>query len=74
MRTEKIKEEALRLAPEARASLARELLASLDGVNEAEIESFWTNEAIRRDNELDTGTALAHPADEVLARARKARK
>lgn len=74
MSIEHLKEEALRLAPKARARLARELLASLDAMSEAEIEKLWLDEAIRRDEELDNGAARAYPADEVLARARARRK
>ncbi|MDI6710683.1 MAG: addiction module protein [Thermoanaerobacterales bacterium] len=74
MNIERLKAEALRLSPEARVYLARELLASLDTMNEAEIEKLWIDEAIRRDEELDSGTARAYPADEVLARARARRK
>jgi len=74
MGIEQLKEEALRLSPEARAYLVRELLASLDGMSEAEIEKLWIDEAIRRDEELDSGAAHAYPADEVLARARARRK
>jgi hypothetical protein len=71
MSIEELKAEALRLSPEARAHLARELLASLDTLNEAEIEQLWLDEAIRRDGELDKGEASAFPADEVIARMRK---
>jgi hypothetical protein len=71
---EELKEEALRLSSEARAYLARELLASLDVMSEAKIEKLWAAEAIRRDEELDRGAARAYPAGEVLARARACRK
>jgi len=64
---------ALRLAPAARADLARLLLASLDAMSEAEINRLWIDEAIARDDELDRGAARAYPADEVLARARARR-
>jgi hypothetical protein len=74
MSVEELKAEALRLSPEARAYLARELLASLDALSEAEIEKLWIDEAIHRDEELDSGQARAYPADEVLARARSRRK
>ena len=74
MSVEELKEEALRLSPEARAYLARELLASLDAMSAAEIEKLWIDEAIRRDEELDSKTARAYPADDVLARARARRK
>ena len=71
---EELKEEVLRLSPEARAYLARELLASLDAMREAEIETLWIDEAIRRDEELQSGAARAYPVDEVLARVRVRRK
>ncbi len=74
MSIEELKEEALRLAPEDRAYLARELLASLDMTNEQEIEELWIEEAIRRDEELDTGAAKAYPAHEVFARIRSHRR
>jgi len=73
MTIDELKAAALRLAPQARADLARELLSSLDALSEAEIERLWLEEAARRDRELDAGTAQALPAHEVLARA-KARR
>lgn len=74
MSIEELKREAFRLTPEARARLARELLASLDAMSEAEVEKLWLDEAIRRDEELESGAARAYPAEEVLARARTRRK
>jgi hypothetical protein len=73
MSIEELKTEALRLDPEARADLARVLLASLDGMSDAETEKLWIDEAVARDDELTGGTARAYPADEVLARARARR-
>jgi putative addiction module component (TIGR02574 family) len=74
MGVEELKEEILRLSPEARAYLARELLASLDAMTEAEIQQSWLQEAIRRDEELDSGNARSYPAEEVFDRARARRK
>jgi hypothetical protein len=74
MSFEELKEEVLRLAPEARALLARELLASLEAMSDDEIEKLWVDEAIRRDEELDKGTGRAFPAEEVFKRARDRRK
>lgn len=73
MTTEELKAEALRLNPEARANLARVLLASLDRLSDAETEKLWVDEAIARDDELTAGTARVYPADEVLSRARARR-
>lgn len=74
MGVEELRAEALRLDRKARAYLARELLASLDAMDEAEVEDLWIDEAIRRDDELDSGAARAHPADEVLARVLASRR
>ena len=74
MSVEELKKEAFGLNPEGRAHLARELLASLDALSEPEIERLLIDEAIRRDQELDSGVAQAYPADEVLVRARARRK
>ena len=74
MSVEELKTEILRLNPEARANLAREILASLDAMNESEIEALWVEEAVRRDEDLDSEEARAFPAAEVLARARSIRK
>ncbi len=71
MSVDELKAEALRLDPQTRAYLARELLASLDTLSAAEIEKLWLDEAVRRDEELDSGAARAYPADEVLNRAVK---
>jgi putative addiction module component (TIGR02574 family) len=70
MTIDELKREALRLDPSDRADLARELLSSLDDLPEDEIERLWVEEALRRDVELDAGTARAIPADEVFAAAR----
>lgn len=70
MGVDELKAEVLRLDSQARAYLARELLASLDTQSEAEVEKLWLDEAIRRDEELDSGAARAYLAGEVLNRVR----
>jgi hypothetical protein len=70
MGLEELKEEALKLAPEARAKLAQALLASLEDLSEAEIEMLWLDEADRRNQEIDAGQVSLRPADEVLQDAR----
>ncbi len=74
MGIEELKNEVLKLNPESRAYLAKELINSLDTMSEFEIESLWVKEASRRDNELDQGMAQGYPAKETLARARSSRK
>jgi len=43
-------------------------------MDKAGIEKLWLDEALRRDEELDSGAARAYPADEVLDRAWAHRK
>ncbi len=74
MTIDELKREALQLDPETRADLAHVLLNSLDTLSDAQVERLWLEEAARRDAELDSGTATARPADEVLARARARRR
>lgn len=73
MSIDDIKAEALKLGPASRASLARDLLASLETLSAAEIEQLWIDEAIRRDKEIDQGSATLQPADVVLDQARARR-
>ena len=71
---QELKTEVLKLGPACRASLARELLASLDAMSESEIEALWEDEAIRRDDEIDQGAARLNPIRGALNRARARRK
>ncbi len=73
MSIEQLKTEVLRLDPKDRAYLAREILASLENMDQKEIENLWVDEAVRRDENLDAGIEYAHPADEVIARIRARR-
>ena len=58
------------LAPEDRARLAEELLASLEGDVDPEFEAAWDAELRRRVAEIDSGAVKLVPADEVFARVR----
>ena len=70
MSFEELITEALKLSPEFRARLAKELLSSLDFLSESEVERLWIEEAIRRDNEINTGDAQLIPAAEVIRQAK----
>jgi hypothetical protein len=70
MTIDELRTEVLRLNPEQRAELASELLVSLEDLSESDVERLWVDEALRRDAELDTGSARAIPADEVFSAAR----
>lgn len=70
MTVDELMREALRLKATDRASMAHELLNSLETLSEAEIEQLWVEEALRRSAEIDAGIVEAIPADEVIAQAR----
>ena len=60
--------EALRLDEQARAELAAELLASLDGPADADAESVWAAEIERRVAAIEAGTAPLESWDDVRRR------
>ena len=63
--------EALRLDADARAELAAEILASLDGPADPDAEAAWAAEIERRVSAIESGTALLEPWDEVKRRIEK---
>jgi putative addiction module component (TIGR02574 family) len=60
--------EALKLEVDARAELAAELLASLDGPDDADAEAAWTLEIERRVSAIEQGTAPLESWDDVKRR------
>ena len=73
MTIEELKREALRLDPSTRASLARDLLSSLDNLSGDEVELLWVEEAARRHDEIVAGGVETIPMDEVFAQVRAKR-
>ena len=63
--------EALRLDQDARAELAAELLASLDGPADPDAERAWDVEIERRIAAIEAGTIRLEPWDEVRRRIEK---
>lgn len=59
------------LAPEERARLAEELLASL-APQDAAVEAAWDEELRQRIEEVERGIVDLTPADQVYARVRQA--
>jgi hypothetical protein len=70
MTIKQVEAEALKLKPEARAELAEKLLRSLEDLSDEDIERLWAEEALRRDAELDAGTASMRDAEDVFRDAR----
>ena len=54
---EKVRSEALSLSEVERAELAYNLVTSLDGPPDADVERAWDLEIARRLSEIDAGTA-----------------
>jgi len=69
MDIEVLEREALKLPPDERARLARELLNSLDDMPEAEIDRLWLEEAGRRATQIDTGEVELIAGEEVDLKA-----
>jgi putative addiction module component (TIGR02574 family) len=63
----KILEEAMALSPDEHATLARELLASLDGEHDPGVDAAWVAEITRRAERFRSGESKGIPWDEVKA-------
>jgi len=59
------------LPPEERAQLAEDLLASLQEGADVVVEAAWDEEIRLRLDEVERGTAILIPAEEVFAEARR---
>jgi putative addiction module component (TIGR02574 family) len=71
----KLRTEALDLSESERAELAHELITSLDGPADPDVENAWSAEISKRLNAIENGTATTMSGDEVLrAMARRIRK
>ena len=66
-----LSQRARELAPEDRARLAEELLASLEGDLEPAVDAAWDEELRKRIAEVESGAVKLVPADEVFARVRR---
>ena len=72
MSLEELEAEIKKLDLKDRATLAKRIVESLDGLSEAEIEALWAEEAERRLDELEQGLVTEIPAQDTLRRARAA--
>lgn len=72
---EKVRTEALSLSEAERAELAHNLVASLDGRADPDVETAWDAEILRRLAEIDAGTVNLIDREEFrrLMRARMSR-
>jgi putative addiction module component (TIGR02574 family) len=68
-----LQDQVMRLPVRLRARLAEQLIASLEQEPvDAEAETLWTTEALRRADELSTGKVKGIPAERAFAKARSA--
>lgn len=67
---ERVRSEALDLPESERAELAQNLVASLDGPPEADVDKAWDTEILRRLAEIDSGTAKLIDRQEFSRRMR----
>ena len=70
MTLEQIEAEALKLPEEARAALLERLMRSLVDASEMDqdVTEAWAQEAVRRDEEMESGAVVGIPAEEVFAK------
>ena len=66
----RVRSEALDLPESERAELAQNLVASLDGPPEADVDKAWDTEILRRLAEIDSGTAKLIDRQEFSRRMR----
>jgi hypothetical protein len=60
--------DALRLEPEARAEVAAEILASLEGPADPDAEAAWVEEIEKRVSAIEAGTIKLETWDDVKRR------
>ena len=72
MTVEQIEAEVLKLPKQAQAELLGRLMRSLadTSVMDPDVAKAWAKEAIRRDEEMESGSVAGIPAEEVFAELR----
>ena len=68
MKIDELEDEALKLDTQNRAKLVARLLRSLDSLSEEQHEQIWAEEALRRDNDLETGNATGSDLQSAIRR------
>jgi putative addiction module component (TIGR02574 family) len=69
-----IEREVSQLSLDERARLISHLIATLEPVDEGDIEAAWEKEVLARSNAIQEGSVAAVAADEALARVRRSTK
>ncbi len=66
-----LEREVLELPPKSRVQLAEKILETVEDYTDPAVEEAWSKEIERRMEEIESGTAVGIPADEVMANARR---
>lgn len=64
-------DQAKALSPAERLALAEVLLESLQATGDSEVEAAWEAELSRRVAEVESGSVVLIPSEDVYAKARK---
>lgn len=67
----RMKDELLKLGSQDRAALAHFLIETLDVDDEEDVEEAWQEEIVRRNAEIEAGTAVGIPAEQVFKSLRE---
>ena len=70
---EEITEQALKLSQQERLALANRLLSAEGEGDESAIKAAWEEEVLARVEEIDNGTAIGVPYNEVIRAAKNRR-
>ncbi|HEY6153863.1 MAG TPA: addiction module protein [Candidatus Udaeobacter sp.] len=68
---DQLEQEAMRLSPPSRALLAEKLVESLDAAELDQIQKRWVVEALRRRDEVRSGSVKPIPGEQVMDEARR---
>ena len=68
---DRIVADAMKLPLRDRVRLAQQLVSTIDGETDTDVEGLWFDEAERRLEELHTGKVQGIDADEAFRRARE---
>jgi hypothetical protein len=66
-----MKDELLKLDSQDRAALAHFLIETLDVEYDEDVEEAWHEEIVRRSAQIEAGTAVGDPADQVFKALRE---
>lgn len=67
-----LEKEVMDLPPQSRIRIAEKILESVNDFASRDIESAWSQEIAQRVNDIESGKVKGIPADQAMAKARRA--